>query len=57
MKNKLKAAIYGLAIGDAIGVPVEFKERGSFFVDTMTGYGTHRQPAGTWSDDGSFRPC
>lgn len=54
MKNKLKAAIYGLAIGDALGVPVEFKERGSFHVDTMTGYGTHRQPAGTWSDDTSM---
>lgn len=54
MKNKLKAAIYGLAVADAIGVPVEFKARGSYHVDTMIGYGTHHQPAGTWSDDTSM---
>ena len=54
MKNKLKAAIYGLAIADAIGVPVEFRKRGSFHVDSMVGHGTHNQPAGTWSDDTSM---
>lgn len=54
MKNKLKAAIYGLAIADAIGVPVEFRKRGSFYVDSMVGHGTHNQPAGTWSDDTSM---
>lgn len=54
MKNRLKAAIYGLAIGDALGVPVEFKKRGTFEVTVMIGYGTHNQPAGTWSDDTSM---
>lgn len=54
MKNKLKAAIYGLAIGDALGVPVEFRHRGTFHVSDMIGYGTHNQPAGTWSDDTSM---
>lgn len=54
MKNKLKAAVYGLAIGDALGVPVEFKKRGTFNVSDMIGYGTHNQPAGTWSDDTSM---
>ena len=54
MKDKLKAAVYGLAIGDALGVPVEFKKRGTFHVDDMMGYGTHQQPAGTWSDDTSM---
>ena len=28
--HKLFAAIFGLAIGDALGVPYEFEERGSF---------------------------
>ena len=54
MKNKLRAAIYGLAIGDALGVPVEFKTRGTYLVEDMIGYGTHHQPAGTWSDDTSM---
>lgn len=52
--EKLKAAIYGLAVGDALGVPVEFKKRGTFSITTMTGYGTYSQPAGTWSDDTSM---
>ncbi len=34
-----------------VGVPVEFKKRGTFYVTDMQGYGTHNQPAGTWSDD------
>lgn len=54
MKSKLRAAIYGLAIGDAIGVPVEFKQRGTYTISGMVGYGTHQQPSGTWSDDTSM---
>lgn len=49
-----EALLLGLAVGDALGVPVEFKRRGSFHVDGMTGYGTHHQPPGTWSDDTSM---
>lgn len=50
----LKDAIYGFAIGDALGVPVEFMPRGSFKVTDMLEYGTHHQPKGTWSDDTSM---
>lgn len=49
--NTLKSAIYGLAVGDALGVPYEFKSRGAFECTDMIGYGTHNQPEGTWSDD------
>lgn len=52
--NKLKSAIYGLAVADAVGVPYEFKMRGSFNAVDMVGYGTHNQPKGTWSDDTSM---
>lgn len=52
--NKLHDAIFGLAIGDALGVPYEFMPRGSFECKGMTGFGTHSQPAGTWSDDTSM---
>ena len=48
------ALILGVAVGDALGVPVEFKARGTFHVTGMQGYGTHNQPAGTWSDDTSL---
>lgn len=54
LKESLKAAIYGLAVADALGVPYEFQERGSFTCTDMTGYGTHNQPEGTWSDDTSM---
>lgn len=50
--NNLKSAIYGFAIGDALGVPYE-----SIIApkcNNMIGYGTHNQPAGTWSDDTSL---
>lgn len=50
----LKSAVFGFAVGDALGVPYEFKQRGTFKCEGMTGFGTHRQPEGTWSDDTSM---
>ena len=50
----LRDAVYGAAVGDALGVPFEFKGRESFTCTDMVGYGTHNQPAGTWSDDTSM---
>lgn len=52
--NKLKSAIYGLAVADAVGVPYEFKMRGTFNATDMVGHGSHNQPKGTWSDDTSM---
>lgn len=52
--HKLYAAILGLAIGDALGVPYEFMRRDSFECVDMVGGGSHNQPAGTWSDDTSM---
>ena len=54
MDRKLYNAIIGFAIGDALGVPYEFKKRGTFFCKDMIGYKTHNQPEGTWSDDTSM---
>ena len=54
MVDKLKDAIYGLAVGDSIGVPFEFMARGTFNCNDMIGNGTHNQPVGTWSDDTSM---
>ena len=55
-----RPAILGLLIGDALGVPAEFKSREALKqqpVTGMTGFGTHNQPPGTWSDDGSLALC
>lgn len=52
--SNLKSALYGFIIGDCLGVPFEFKKRGSFKCEDMVGYGTHNQPLGTWSDDTSM---
>lgn len=61
MKSKvIHSALFGLAVGDALGVPVEFKSRASLRenpVTDMQGFGTHHQPAGTWSDDSSLTFC
>ena len=52
--SKIYDAIMGLVVADAVGVPVEFKARGTFNVTDMIGYGTYNQPPGTWSDDSSM---
>ena len=54
MRRGLRACVYGQAVGDALGVPFEFCERGSFSCEGMVGHGTHDQLAGTWSDDTSM---
>ena len=46
--------MYGQAVGDALGVPFEFMARDTFRCTGMTGFGSHDQPAGTWSDDTSM---
>lgn len=59
-KNIYKDLLLGVAIGDALGVPVEFMSReqlGKNPVEDMIGDGTHGQLAGTWSDDSSLTFC
>lgn len=56
----IKQAILGLAVGDALGVPVEFQSREQLRqhpVREMRAYGTYHQPKGTWSDDSSLTFC
>ena len=54
---KIRDGIVGLTVGDALGVPVEFKSREYLTenpVTGMMGHGTYDQPKGTWSDDTSL---
>ena len=60
MMNKIKAVVIGHAVGDALGVPVEFMTREELKknpVTTMIGYGTYPVPKGAWSDDTSMSLC
>lgn len=52
--SKIYNGIIGLVVGDALGVPAEFKKRDTYKITDMIGYGTHNQPPGTWSDDSSM---
>ncbi len=56
-KNRSLDSIMGFIVGDALGVPAEFKSRVQlkrYPVTDMVGYGTHNMPEGTWSDDTSM---
>lgn len=58
--RRAKAVILGHAVGDALGVPVEFLRREDLDknpVTDMRGYGTYNVPAGAWSDDTSMTLC
>lgn len=70
MKKKLKdpvpGALFGLVIGDALGVPVEFIKRDVLSQDPVKdfqtykgpeGYKGHNQPPSTFSDDSSLTFC
>lgn len=59
-RDQVVGGLVGAAVGDALGVPVEFRSREALERDPVTGmrgYGTHRQPPGTWSDDTSLMLC
>ncbi|MEL7604200.1 MAG: ADP-ribosylglycohydrolase family protein [Bacillota bacterium] len=56
----VRNGLFGLAVADALGVPVEFTDREKLKenpVTDMRGNGTHHQPKGTWSDDTSMALC
>lgn len=59
-QKQIQDGMLGLAVGDALGVPVEFRSRERLKQNPVTGmraYGTHNQPAGTWSDDTTMALC
>jgi ADP-ribosyl-[dinitrogen reductase] hydrolase len=59
-ESRILGGLWGVAVGDALGVPVEFRSRKDRERDPVTdlrGYGTYNQPPGTWSDDTSLTLC
>lgn len=59
LKERLYGGIIGLAVGDALGVPVENMDRSHFKNNPVKKMisGVHIQPKGTWSDDTSLTLC
>lgn len=59
-QNKIVDCFLGFAVGDALGVPVEFMGRAKVAqnpVAEMREFGAHHQQKGTWSDDSSLAFC
>jgi ADP-ribosyl-[dinitrogen reductase] hydrolase len=59
-QDRIYGGLLGAVVGDALGVPVEFRSREELKKDplrAMRGWGTHGQPEGTWSDDTSMALC
>lgn len=59
-RSRIAGALFGLAVGDAIGVPFEFRSKEDMQnnpATDLTGYGSHHQAPGTWSDDSSLCFC
>jgi len=59
--DRAAGALLGLAIGDALGAPVEFQRRDTFEpVTDMRSGGYFKLPAGAWTDDTAIderQPC
>ncbi len=51
---RLSGAVWGHLVGDAVGVPYEFRGPEQIGDVEFGARGTHGQPPGTWSDDGAL---
>ena len=52
--ERLEGAIWGHLVGDALGVPYEFRPPEEIGQVRFGASGSHGQPPGTWSDDGAL---
>jgi ADP-ribosylglycohydrolase len=53
-RDRIEGAVWGHLVGDAVGVPYEFKSPRSITEVRFGAKGTYGQPPGTWSDDGAL---
>jgi ADP-ribosylglycohydrolase len=54
LAERLSGAVWGHLVGDAVGVPYEFRGSDEIGEVRFGARGTHGRPAGTWSDDGAL---
>lgn len=55
--NRSKGCLMGLAVGDAVGTTLEFKERDYENITDMVGGGPFQLEPGQWTDDTSMALC
>ncbi len=58
--EQVRGALFGVAVADALGLPVQFLSREQVRAKAltgMTGYGAFSKPPGVWSDDSSLTFC
>ncbi len=56
--QRYRGCLLGLAVGDALGAPLEFRQPGSFApIEDMVGGGSFDVMAGQWTDDTSMALC
>ena len=58
LASRIRGSLYGVAVVDALGGPVEFHRRGTF--PPVTGFrpnDNYNLPSGTWTDDTSMMLC
>ena len=54
--SRLAGGMLGLLVGDALGVPYEFRPPGSIETVELHGNGSHDQLAGTWKQGANALP-
>lgn len=58
LKDRYRGSLLGLAVGDAVGTTLEFKQPGSFaHIEDMVGGGPFHLNVGEWTDDTSMALC
>ena len=61
IKERYRGSILGMAIGDSVGAPYEFKTPGTFNCTDLVGGGPNcfhkNHQAGQWTDDTSMALC
>ena len=54
LATRLAGGVWGHLVGDAVGVPYEFRKPDAIGEVSWGEKGSHRQTPGTWSDDGAL---
>lgn len=55
--DRFRGALLGLALGDSMGMPLEFQPRDARHVDNLVGGGPFNLKRGDWTDDTSMACC